>query len=480
MSTGPVASFRDPDGRLFFHDNRVFRLLNPAGEACVRQLLSLRTAEPFLAAGSIVPTWLLDPAEMSRLLTQPEVASLAHDMGCVALAEHEAAPFASYAHEWPPEMLHAAGELTIRLALAVLADGVGLKDATPSNVMFWGTKAVFLDALSFERRDPHDPTWLPHGQFVRTFLLPLLVNRRYGVPLSQVFTTRRDGMEPEEVYALIGPLGRLRPGCLSLVSLPVWLGRHNAENQAIYAPRRIKNVEQTRFILESLLRRQARALDRLRPREDRQSAWSGYGEGKNSYSVTEAQAKIEAVRRFLEEIRPGAVLDLGCNTGIFSLIAADIGARVVAVDSDPVVVGKLWRTAALKGAPILPLVVNLARPTPALGWRNGECRSFLDRAAGAFDAVLMLALVHHLIVTERLPLAEIFATVRRLTRRWLIVEYVAPTDPMFVRLTRGRAHLHQDLNRNSFEAAAQRHFRIVRSEPVAGSDRRLYLMEAPA
>jgi hypothetical protein len=90
----------------------------------------------------------------------------------------------------------------------------------------------------------------------------------------------------------------------------------------------------------------------------------------------------------------------------------------------------------------------------------------------------MLALIHHLLVTDRIPLREIFQTARRLTRRWLIVEYIGPSDSMFKRLTRGREHLHRDFSRGAFEQAAQSCFRIIRSEELAQADRRLYLLEA--
>jgi SAM-dependent methyltransferase len=465
--TEQAASFRDPQGRVFFHENRVFRALNTSGESSLKRVLTSPHLSPFLKAASIVGTTVLDPSAAAALAGHPGVAPLVEGMGCPAIAEHERAPFANYAHEWSPEMLHAAGVLTIDLAVAGLADGIGLKDATPSNVMFWGAKPVFLDVLSFEDRDPHDPTWLPYAQLVRTFLLPLLVNRRFGIPLSQIFTTRRDGLEPEEVCRLLGPFERLLPRHLSLVSIPTWFGKRSSASSTLYQPRRLKNAEQARFIVHSLLRRQRRALDALRPREDRSSTWSTYTEGNNNYSSGQADAKLEAVRRALAEMRPADVLDVGCNTGVFSIVAAEAGARVVSLDLDPVVVGRLWKTATRRQLPILPLVVNLAHPTPALGWSNGECRSFLDRAKGSFDTVLMLALLHHLIVTERVPLPEIFALARSLTRRWLIVEYIDPTDSMFTRLTRGRDYLHHDLNRGAFEAVAQRYFRIV-----------LYIMEA--
>lgn len=479
MTNPQAVSFRDPEGRVFFYGRKVFRALNPAGEASIRALLASEAARRLWESGALVPTRVLSDEERAALLDSPRVREMLADLDCRGIAEHDAAPFASYPHEWPPEMLHAAAGLTIRLAREFAGEGMGLKDATPSNVMFWGPRPVFLDALSFEKRDPHDPTWLPYGQFVRTFLLPLLVNRRRGIPLSEIFTTRRDGLEPEEVYPLLGRLERLQPRPFALVSFPVWFGKRGG-SEKIYEPRRLKNAEQAGYILQSLLRRQERALKQLRPEDGRESAWSDYTQGNNNYTDAQAEAKVRMTRQFLEEARPAEVLDVGCNTGVFSFLAAEAGARVVAVDYDPVVVGRLWKAAAGKNAPILPLVVNIARPTPAIGWANRECRSFLERAAGAFDAVLMLALAHHLIVSERVPLADIFALARGMTRRWLLIEYVGPADSMFQRLTRGRAHLHRDLNPEAFERAAERHFRVARSEPIPGGDRRLYLMEARA
>ena len=47
-------------------------------------------------------------------------------------------------------MLHAAGALTLELAQGALEEGFGLKDATPYNVLFRGSRPVFVDVLSFE------------------------------------------------------------------------------------------------------------------------------------------------------------------------------------------------------------------------------------------------------------------------------------------------------------------------------------------
>jgi hypothetical protein len=172
-------------------------------------------------------------------------------------------------------------------------------------------------------------------------------------------------------------------------------------------------------------------------------------------------------------------LSAGCptaNTGLFSLIAARNGASVVALDYDPVVVGEVWRQAQAARLPVLPLVVDLTRPTPGMGWRNRECTGFLERARGHFDAVLMLAVIHHMLVTERVPLVEILDLAADLTRDIVVIEFVAPDDTMFRRLTRGREELHKDLTPAVFEAGCRRHFDIVRVQHLEGTRRWLYLL----
>jgi hypothetical protein len=120
--------------------------------------------------------------------------------------------------------------------------------------------------------------------------------------------------------------------------------------------------------------------------------------------------------------------------------------------------------------------VNLAQPTPATGWRNQECPSFLDRARGKFDAVLMLAVVHHLLVTDRVPLHDILRLAAELTNDLLIVEFVSPEDAMFQRIVRGREELHRGLTHEVFEAACTQYFDIARSHHLEGATRWLYAL----
>lgn len=470
-------SFRDPAGCCFILQQRVLRFVAAEAVPGFEKFFQTKCARRFVADRKLVATRPLSGPDTDSLRATPELRPLLAAQPGVRAFEHERIPFPSYPHEWPPEMLWAAGELTLELARATLAEGFGLKDATPRNVLFRGSTPVFVDALSFEERNAADPIWLPEAQFVRTFLLPLLANRRWGLPLADCFTTHRDGLEPEEIYRLCGPLEKIAPRTLSLVSLPTWLSRKSRPDKAkLYQPHLLANAEKAQFILETLFRRLQRHLRALAPAAGTESAWSDYMT-THSYDDPAFAAKEKFVREALAEFRPARVLDAGANTGHFSALAADAGAEVVAVDLDASCVGAIWRRAREKNLNILPLVVNLAQPSPALGWRNAECPSFLDRATGAFDGVLMLALLHHLLVTERIPLEEILRLAAELTRSLLVIELVEPQDAMFRRLTRGRESLHASLNAAVFEQACAAHFEIVRSLALPGARRRMYFLK---
>ncbi|HEY5910184.1 MAG TPA: class I SAM-dependent methyltransferase [Verrucomicrobiae bacterium] len=473
-------SFRDPAGSCWLTDKNVFRVLDRASAGECEAFLASGSARRFLANGKLVGTKRVPAPDIPRVPRLTGWGASDDAMGPGVVFEHERIRFPSYPYEWPPEMLWEAGRLTLELASDALADGYGLKDATPYNVLFRGPEPVFVDVPSFEKRAAGDPVWRPHAQFVRTFLLPLLVNRRWGLSLADLFTTHRDGLQPQDVYHLCGWTTRLSPQVLSLVSIPTWLRpRAQAQGERVFEKRQLGDPAKARFILESLLSRSARSLESLRPKAGKNSTWSDYM-ATHSYGEPAFAAKEKFVSDALAEFRPGRVLDAGANTGHFSALAAKAGAEVVAIDLDPACVGVIWQRARAEKLNVLPLVIDLSRPSPAMGWKNAECPSFLERAAGGFDCVLMLALIHHLLVTERIPLEEIVSLAADLTTRLLVIELVLPQDPMFRILTRGREDLHRNFDQGTFERACSARFVILRSQELPGTHRRLYALQRKA
>lgn len=466
-----LISLRDPEGRLFIQDGHVLRSVGISSADRLRGFLASTAASQLIDSGRLVRTKILD---IPQNRPTPPVEDTQHSK---ILLEHERIPFPSYPYEWPPEMLYAAGCLTLEIAEMLLAEGMTIKDASPFNVLFRGPNPVFVDLLSFERRDPRDSVWKPCAQFKRTFLLPLLVNKYFGLGMGQIFMSEREGIEPEKVYRLGNAIQRFMPQFLWSVTLPTWLGRRQRSSRSsIYRKGFYKEPEKAQFILFLLFKRLRRQLGKVAPNNGKKSSlWSNYL-GANSYSREEFAQKGRFVEDVLRQYTPKWVLDVGCNTGYFSSVAARCGASVVAIDNDAVATGMVWRMAQSEQLDILPLVINFGQPSPATGWRNGENPSFLDRAQGTFDAVMMLAVIHHFLVREGIPLIEIIRLLADLTTDLLLIEYVAPDDPMFQHLMRGRDELFKDLNQMAFESALSRHFLILRLLRLGKKNRWLYLL----
>jgi hypothetical protein len=207
--------------------------------------------------------------------------------------------------------------------------------------------------------------------------------------------------------------------------------------------------------------------------------WSTYGSHLN-YTPAAQDAKRAAVARLLAHIKAAdrleMVWDLGANTGEYSRIAADAGARVISVDGDHAVVDRQFRTAREQhDERVLPLVQDLANPSPGMGWDHRERKSFAER--GPADAVLALALVHHLAIGGNVPLPSVAAFFRRICRH-LVIEFVPKKDSQVERMLAMREDIFDEYCSEGFERAFSEHFQIVRAEPIAGTVRTLYLMVA--
>lgn len=386
---------------------------------------------------------------------------------------HPRVSFQSYPWEWVPGLWLAAAELTLNLCSDLVERGWILKDATPLNVLFEGTRAVFVDVLSIQRADPNRPIWLAYGQFVRTFLLPMLAHARLGWPL-QTSLTRRDGYEPEELYPALSWAARLGQPALSAVTLPSLLASTKKIQAAGVASRSVQEPELAKQILLKTLRTLLSQMRRVTPTH-RASTWSNYAETATHYSDEDHARKRSFVTQALTNATPRRVLDVGCNTGVYSNLAADAGAEVVSIDTDLQAVDRLCASLKGSGKNILPLCVDLARPTPAVGWENRENASFLSRCDGHFDTVMMLAVLHHLLLRNQIPMDRIAALCSRLTTRHLILEWVPPADPKFRELLRGRDTIYEDITEAAFREAFAQHFAVCDELKLANGRTMLHL-----
>lgn len=442
-----LPTFRDPAGHVEIKPDAVYRNIRSPFDVEILEFLALPLASTLVSQGRLVASEIMPRASVPDL-----------DSSTLTL-RHPRISFQSYPWEWSPALWLAAAELTLDLCSDLIRQGWILKDATPLNVLFQGIEPIFVDVLSIQKMVPDQPIWYPYGQFVRTFLLPMLAYSRLGWPL-QASLTRRDGYEPEEIYAALSWRKRVRQPALSAVTLPSLLANSKKLSDSGLTTRSVKDPELTKHVLLKTLKTLLTHLRQVTPAH-KASTWSDYAETATHYSDEDHGHKRSFVAQALAAAKPARVLDVGCNTGVYSMLAAEAGGEVVSIDTDLQAVDRLC--AKLKGTHknILPLCVDLAHPTPSVGWQNREYASFLSRATGHFDTIMMLAVIHHILLRSQIPLDSIAALCSTLTTSNLILEWVPPTDPKFRELVRGRDSIYAHLTEATFRNAFAKYFAVL-------------------
>jgi SAM-dependent methyltransferase len=458
----PPPTFRDPAGSLSLTPEHAVRSIHPGAREAVLSFLSSPLRQRLEQRGDMVSTTIAEQDENTLTLTHPRI------------------PIVTYPWEWTPGQWLAAADLTIALCEEALNHGWILKDATPLNILFVGTKPVLVDVLSFEKHQPGNSIWLAYGQYMRTFLLPLLMTRLLHWPLA-LSMFKRDGYEPDDLHAALSFTQKFSPAAFFPITLPTMLEKRDGKDKpsgASKAPA-LKEPGLALHLLRGTLGGLRRRTRKALPKES-SSEWSDYTATLTHYTSAESAEKLTFVRETLEELKPARVLDVGANTGEFSALAASLGASVVALERDAAAADRLFKRAQAQQLEILAIHADLSRPTPAVGWDNSESSSLLSRLENQFDLVLMLAVIHHLILMEQIPLDAIVQLLYGVTRSHLLVEWVPVSDPMFQSLMRGRDELYGHLSEADFDRACTGRFKTLRRQPLDNGRVLLLLEKEPA
>jgi ribosomal protein L11 methylase PrmA len=202
--------------------------------------------------------------------------------------------------------------------------------------------------------------------------------------------------------------------------------------------------------------------------------WSEYARN-TSYSERATAHKATLVAELSARVPGRLCWDLGANTGHYSRIVADAGKRVLAFDIDPAAADANYLELRREGREdILPLVLDVANPSPGAGWGSEERQPLLARANA--DMIIALALVHHLAISRNVPLPMLVDLFARLAP-WAIVEFVPKADPMVRRLLATRLDVFPDYDLDHFRGALAARFTIRAEVAIDDSPRVMFLLE---
>jgi SAM-dependent methyltransferase len=451
----PVAgSFRDPHARVHDDGERILRALDPAAAAAFDALERTLLYRSGQDAGHLIGTRRASGPSADALLAQ----------GWTAVLEHDRVPVVSYPYEWSFSMLRDAALLHLELVGDAVRQGMGCKDGSAFNLQFVGCRPVFIDVSSF--LPAPGELWPGYRQFCSQLLYPLLLEAYLGISPAPLQRGSIEGIAPDVAARLLRGSATLRPGVVSHVKVQALAARRYA-TRTDPAAAAVHRPDAQRDITLALVGRLRKLVARLRAPDDA-SEWSEYA-ARDRYGVASLGAKDRFVAAAIDDVAPRTVLDLGANDGRYSLLALDRGAQVVAVDADRRVIDQLYRRVCASGRPILPLVTDLADPSPALGWGLQERTALADRVAP--DLALTLALIHHLVIGRSIPIDDVIASLAA-TAPHAVLEVPHRDDPMVQRLLAPKPpDVHLDYHEERILASVHQRFVVERQERLDGGTR---------
>ena len=446
------SSFRDPSGIVFEEDGVIYRQINTIYKPHYDCLMNSGLYETLAKSNLIIMHTVVDRDGIDNdkyLVVRPEKI-----------------PFISYPYEWPFNAYKEAALAVLRIQEIALTYGMTLKDASAYNMQFFNGSPVLIDTLSFEIYQENMP-WEAYGQFCRHFLAPLLLMAHVDVRLGSLMKNYIDGI-PLDLSDII--LKR-RGGFFAWQHITL-----HSRTIAKYENADIENKHKGSISIKkslqlAMVQSLYRAIVKLKFKNDR-SEWGDYYRN-NNYTGKSSSHKETLIKQYMDKIGPVSMTwDFGANDGTFSRIALKNSDYVVAYDVDPVALNRNYQMARKAKENILPLFLDITNPSPAIGFANRERGSIEQRQKP--DVIIMLALIHHLTISNNIPF--------EMTARWLvtlckylIIEFVPKEDSQVKRMLAIREDIFNNYTIDEFEAVFQRHFTLCDKQKIDDSERMLYL-----
>lgn len=428
---------RDPLGEIYFDKANVVRTLyqNLNDDS----FLHTSCAHDLVFSGQLISFEIVNP----RKIIAPRIA------------------FVSFPYEWCDAQLADAALLTLDISEKILEVGFELKDASAWNILFDHCRPVFCDHLSFQKIEKQ--RWWAFSQFARHFIFPLCISKKLKLYACNAFKMSRDGIQPFQVAKLLGFKRFLTRYWLLMI------GNESNYAKTQYSEKTTRSFHKNLYVLSRWFLQGVSSIDR------RASSWSDYAVDRNHYSDSDLNLKKELIETWIKKLSPGVVIDLGCNTGEFSNIAATYGANVIAIDSDHNSIQSLYLSS--RGKSISPVLANLDDLYGGTGWAGNEFSGLIGRLTAYGDVLLMLALIHHLMISSSIPCDKVAQLASELTKRYLIVEMLNMSDCQVQTLALQRDRLPDDFDINVQKTSFCKYFKILEEIKLPDSGRFILLME---
>lgn len=446
-------SFRDPTGSVFFSGNSVYRSISDKTAPIIEKLFQTSFFQEYMNEGKIIPTSLIPNT---------------YNVPGKYVLQHEKIPFFTYPYEWSFYMLKDAALLTLDILKKCLAEGYILKDGTAWNLTYHRGKMVFFDILSIDKYE-EGQVWNGYQQFCNEFLYPLFIKAYKNIDFQQLFKGTLFGIDTNLIRKMFNTKDILKPGVFKHVFVNAIL----AGNKKVASATLKNRFKLPKSALIGIAGSLIKIIKSLKY-DNKHSIWIDYAEN-NTYTDKDELAKIDFIKEFSNHYpRNSKIVDLGCNTGNYSFLAAK-SHDLISCDIDNNCIDNIYRQTTNNTTSITPMVLNLMNPSANSGWDLTERRSIFERMQA--DAFFSLALIHHICIANNVPLERFIQLLRKIANKG-VLEWVDKKDPMSQFLLRNREDIFANYNWESFEKIINKYFNIKKIQPVNNEHRKLCWLEA--
>ena len=175
----------------------------------------------------------------------------------------------------------------------------------------------------------------------------------------------------------------------------------------------------------------------------------------------------ELMKKLITEYNCNSLVDIGCNSGLTSLIALNNNFEyIVSLDHDPEYIQTL-KTIKNK--------CNISKI-------NESVYSFGDKITEKFDVVFCGALIHWVfsLTADFRNFISIISYLISLTNKFLIIEWIHPNDnaiKLFNHIKKRGKKTDEEYNTTNFENAIKKFSTIISKKNADGSTRTIYVLE---
>ncbi|MDC0417179.1 class I SAM-dependent methyltransferase [Candidatus Pelagibacter sp.] len=452
------SSFRDNQGNVYYHDNKVIRTVNILGKKNFDFIKDSEILKESILKKFLIKTEIIDKKKLPEFFSKFDY-----------ILESKKIPYISYPYEWTFEQLKCAAIHHLKFQIFLINRGAVLRDASAYNIQFVGCEPYFIDVLSIKKYEEGE-YWIGYKQFCENFLNPLLLGSLRGINHNKWFRGALEGIETIELNRLLKFSDKFSLNIFTHVCLQAKLNiKSISDPEKVDSKfKKLKKLPKNSYI--AILIQLKNWISKLKFKNEK-TIWQNYS-NNNTYCFEKKKSKELIVENFIKKHNPETVIDLGCNTGEYSKLCIKNGTKtVVGFDFDYNAIEKAFIEAKKDKLNFLPLIFDASNPSPNQGWKQTERKGFLQRFKS--DALLALAFEHHMIIGKNIPIVQFVEWILNISNIGLL-EFVPKSDKTVKQMLAYREDIFNDYSEKNFEHLLGQRAKIINKVKILDSERVIY------